>query len=187
MIRLALMGDGAVGKTSLRKRFMGQGFQVSHMMTIGSDFAVHNTTINVDGEDRDVIFQIWDLAGQPNFKAVRARFFKGAVAGLCIFDINRRDTYNHIPSWINELWQNCGRGIVPVVLLGNKSDLRDKKSVTEKEAAKYANVITDSVKKKGFKVEFMETSAKTGLNVKEAFTTIGEQVIRAFDQGILKI
>lgn len=187
MIRLALMGDGAVGKTSLRKRYMGQGFQVSHLMTIGSDFAVHNTTLNVDGEDRDVIFQIWDLAGQPNFKAVRARFFKGAVAGLCVFDINRRETYNNIPAWITELWQNCGRGIVPVVLLGNKADLRTKKSVSKREATKYAQVITNSQKKKGFTVEFMETSAKAGLNVKEAFATIGTQVVRAFDNGTLKI
>ena len=187
MIRLALMGDGAVGKTSLRKRYMGQGFNVSHMMTIGSDFAVHNTTVNVDGEDRDVIFQIWDLAGQPNFKAVRARFFKGAVAGLCVFDINRRETYNNIPSWINELWQNCGRGVVPLVLLGNKADLRTKKSVTEKESIQYAKIITESIKNRGFKVDYMNTSAKTGLNVKEAFNLIAEQVVRAFDQGILKI
>ena len=133
-----------------------------------------------------LIFQIWDLAGQPNFKAVRARFFKGAVAGLCIFDINRRETYNNIPQWINELWQNCGRGVVPVVLLGNKADLREKKSVSVTESEKYANVITGSIKNRGFKVEFMETSAKTGLNVEEAFMTIGRQVIRAFDNGTLK-
>ncbi|MHA2030997.1 MAG: GTP-binding protein [Candidatus Kariarchaeaceae archaeon] len=187
LIRLALMGDGAVGKTSLRKQYMGKGFQATHMMTIGSDFAVHNTIIEVDGTQREVMFQIWDLAGQPNFKAVRARFFKGAVAGLCIFDINRRETYNNIPSWIDELWQNNGRGIVPVVLLGNKADLRNKKSVSQKESIKYAKLITERVKNRGFRVEFLETSAKTGLNVKEAFRTIAQQVVRAFDQGTIKV
>ena len=187
LIRIALMGDGAVGKTSLRKRYMGQGFNVSHMMTIGSDFAVHNTKLIVDGKEREVMFQIWDLAGQPNFKGVRARFFKGAVGGLCIFDINRRDSFNNIANWLNELWQNSGRGIVPVVILGNKADLREKKSVQVNEAQEYAKAITKRIQNRGFTVEFMETSAKTGLNVKDAFHTIGEQVVRAFDQGILKV
>lgn len=183
IIRIALMGEGAVGKTSLRKKFMGLGFSVTHIMTIGADFAVHQREI----EGEKVLFQIWDLAGQESYKTVRARFFRGAMAGLCIFDLTRRESFVNITSWIEELWRNSGRGIVPVIILANKSDLKDKIVVMPHEIQAYANALTEQTKQFGFHVYYMETSAKTGINVEESFDLIGKQVIDGIERGILQI
>ena len=177
------MGDGAVGKTSIRNRFMGKGFRSEHLMTIGADFASYDFPI----DDNKTTFQIWDLAGQATFASVRARFFRGAMAGLCIFDVTRKDSFMNLTRWIEELWRNNGRGIVPIIILGNKSDLRDKNSVPVEQAQKYVEAISQKTKNNGFSVHYLDTSAKTGLNINEAFTTIGRQVITALASGNLKL
>jgi small GTP-binding protein len=182
-LKLALMGDGAVGKTSIRNRFMGRGFRTEHLMTIGADFATHD--FNIDGNK--VTFQIWDLAGQDTFRTVRARFFRGAMAGLCIFDVTRRDSFMNLTRWIEELWRNNGRGIVPIIVLGNKSDLRDGKSVPVEQAEKYSQAITQKTIKSGFSVHYLDTSAKTGQNINEAFYTIGKQIMEGLHSGKLSL
>lgn len=177
------MGDGAVGKTSLRKKFMGLGFNVTHIMTIGADFAVHKVEI----EEETVLFQIWDLAGQESYKSVRARFFRGAMAGLCIFDLTRRSSFVNITKWIEELWRNSGRGVIPVIILANKSDLKEKIVVEHQEIQDYANALTEQTQEYGFQVYYMETSAKNGDNVNESFDLIGKQVIDAISRGIIEV
>lgn len=182
-LKVSLMGDGAVGKTSIRNRFMGKGFRTEHLMTIGADFASYDFPI--DGNP--VTFQIWDLAGQDTFKSVRARFFRGSMAGLCIFDVTRKDSFMNLTRWIEELWRNNGRGIIPIIILGNKSDLRDKHSVPVEQAQKYINAISQKTRPHGFQVHYLDTSAKTGQNVGEAFTKIGSQIIDALNKGSIKM
>ncbi|MHA2277739.1 MAG: GTP-binding protein [Candidatus Kariarchaeaceae archaeon] len=183
MIRIALMGDGAVGKTSLRKKFMGLGFSVTHIMTVGADFAVHQKEI----EGNQVLFQIWDLAGQESYSTVRARFFRGAMAGLCIFDLTKRDSFVNTTKWIEELWRNSGRGVIPVIILANKADLKDKIVVKPHEIQDYANRLTKQTESYGFYVYYMETSAKNGTNVDESFDLIAKQVIDAIERGVMVI
>ncbi len=137
-LKISLLGDGAVGKTSLRNRFMGRGFRTEHLMTIGADFAAHE--FPVDGNK--TTFQIWDLAGQDSFKTVRARFFNGSMGALMVFDVTRKDSFMNVTKWITELWNNSGRGVVPVILLGNKADLRSSDSVAVEQANKYAAALT---------------------------------------------
>ncbi len=180
-LKIVLMGEGAVGKTSLRNRYMGKGFKSQHLMTIGADFATHRQVI--DGNA--VTWQIWDLAGQQTFQSVRQRFFKGAMGGLLVFDVTRPETFMALPQWIDELWRNSGRGVVPMVLLGNKADL--KRAVSKKQAMEYAKLLTQTVKQYGFTVEYMDTSAKTGLNVQLAFETLGRQIIDAIKKGKLSL
>ena len=182
-LKVALMGDGAVGKTSIRNRFMGRGFRTEHLMTIGADFATYDFQI----DSSKATFQIWDLAGQDTFKTVRARFFRGSMAGLCIFDVTRKDSFMNLTKWIEELWRNSGRGIVPIIILGNKSDLRDNKSIPVEQGEKYAQAISGKTARSGFQVQYLDTSAKTGQNINEAFYTIGKQIIAGIHSGKMKL
>lgn len=187
-IKISLLGDGAVGKTSLRERFMGRGFKREHMMTIGADFASYEKEIRLqNGDIYNVTFQIWDLAGQQTFQSIRSRFFRGSMGALCVFDVTRPDSFQNITQWIEELWRNNGRGIVPITILGNKSDLRNKNSVSSDKAAQYAAAISKNTMSRGFEVQYMDTSAKEGLNVERAFDTLGLTIIQLLQSGKMSL
>ncbi len=177
ILKIALLGDGAVGKTSLRTRYMGRGFTPQHLMTIGADFAAVDKTINYNGTDYHVTFQIWDLAGQARFTDVRQRFYFGSLGGLLLFDVTRPESFQNIPNWLNEIWKNSGSGAVPIIVLGNKSDMRSNSSVSVKKAEDYCQQLTKNTKQHGFEVIYIETSAKDGTNVDEAFEALGKRII----------
>jgi small GTP-binding protein len=178
-MKLVLCGDGAVGKTAIRERFLGRGFSSSYLQTIGADFAATEKTVTVDNNNFTVNYQIWDLAGQTEFGSVRKTYYEGCFGSLMIFDITRPSSFENLPTWINELWSNSGRGQVPIVLLGNKSDLKDKfpEHVREQQIKSYVKDLNSKLGSAGFFVEYLETSAMNGLNIEEAFKTIGKQVV----------
>ena len=115
LVKIVLAGDGAVGKTTLRRRYLGEGFQSSYMMTIGADFAVKRVKIG----GKEITFQIWDLAGQPRFEVVRQGFYRGARGGLLVYDVTRRRTFLNIQHWKEECFKNLDRE-VPVIVVANK-------------------------------------------------------------------
>lgn len=156
---------------------MGEGFKEGdYLMTIGADFAVKKLKVDL----RDVTLQIWDLAGQQRFSTVREVYYRGAAGALLLFDITRPETYELIPNWINELVRNNKNRIVPMVLIGNKVDLRDKvsKSVPKEYAQQYAQSLSQW---STFDVPYIETSAKTGVNVQYAFESLARQIISQYD------
>lgn len=172
--KVTLLGDGAVGKTSLRDRFMGKAFPTEYLMTIGADFATKSLEIG----GRRVKFQIWDLAGQPRFEMVRELYYKGALGGLLVFDVTRPHSFENSTSWIKEVWGNNGKGRIPLVILGNKTDLRNKvpTSVRAKQAEQLAEELSKICASEGFSISYIETSAKTGENVETAFSALGKAV-----------
>ena len=85
-----------------------------------------------------VCFKFGDIAGQKRFTDMRARFFQGSMAALAVFDVTRPDSFQNVPKWIEEVWKNNGKGAIPIILIGNKSDLRDRKSVAIRSAEDYA-------------------------------------------------
>ncbi|MHA2295669.1 MAG: Rab family GTPase [Candidatus Hodarchaeales archaeon] len=172
VIKIILAGDGAVGKTSLRIRYLGLGFNAQYIETIGADFALKME--NVSG--KNIKFQIWDLAGQPRFRSVLATYYTGARGALLVFDVTRRDTYENLISWIKEIWKHNGYGIIPIIILGNKNDLRNEISdcVDKLEALNFCRELSKKTKEKNFEIRYLDTSAKTGLNVSKAFQTLGE-------------
>ena len=177
LMKICLLGDGAVGKTALRERYLGKQFSTGYVMTIGADFAVKKTVIDTEEGTKTVKFQIWDLAGQPRFNSVRELYYKGSHGGLLIFDITRRDSFTNLHLWIDELYKNSGRGPMPVTVLGNKVDLRDEVDdcVTREEVQEF----TDGLKKdylKNVDVPYLETSAKTGENVDESFSLLAHSI-----------
>ncbi|MHA2295479.1 MAG: GTP-binding protein [Candidatus Hodarchaeales archaeon] len=181
LMKIVLAGDGAVGKTALRERYLGKGFQAKYLMTIGADFALKESKI--DG--RDLKFQIWDLAGQQRFSAVRSVYYLGCLGALLLFDVTRPDTFENIQSWVDEIWKNNGKGSIPIVLLGNKVDLRDQfpNHVTDEQAMTYAERLSEKTRSEGFEVNYLPTSAKTGLNVPDSFDALGKVYFQFVEKG----
>jgi small GTP-binding protein len=171
LMKIVLAGDGAVGKTALRERYLGKGFSSNYMMTIGADFALKEATIR----EKNIKFQIWDLAGQPRFGTVRSVYYYGCLGALLLFDVTRPDTFTNLENWLNEIFSHNGKGMIPVVILGNKVDLREQfpNHVTDSQADEFCNNLSKKTMESGFPVKFMPTSAKTGLNVSAAFDMLG--------------
>ena len=176
-LKIALIGDGAVGKTTLRKRYLGEKFSETYYQTIGADFAVHESNVG----SHKVKYVIWDLAGQLRFHEVRKLFYQGVHGALVVFDISNQESFNNIQHWINELWKNSGLGAIPFVLVGNKSDLRDNigiQSVSDDVIQNVTNILSnETIKRYGFRIKSIITSAKTGENVSEAFKRLAIQII----------
>lgn len=177
LMKTTLLGDGAVGKTALRERYLGKGFQASYLMTVGADFAVKEVSINYNGQEVPVKFSIWDLAGQPRFTGVREMYYKGSAGGILVFDVTRRDSFLNLPKWVEELFTHNGKGPIPLIVLGNKIDLRStaKDYVTTEEGQRFVERLRQQYPQIG--VKYLETSAKTGENVEKAFEEIAKAVI----------
>lgn len=169
LYKICLLGDGGVGKTSLRERFLGKGFQSGYILTIGADFAVQD----LDIEGIKYKFQIWDLAGQQRFSAVRALYYKGSHGAILVFDRTRPESLLNLDIWKEELFSNVGRQI-PYILLGNKSDLDNtiEQNILDTFIERSQSEITDIP----YQIKYLDTSAKSGVNVTEAFTLLAKTI-----------
>ncbi len=162
--KIILIGDGAVGKTSLISRFVEGRFESSYQATLGVD--LFNKTVKLP--NGSVMLNIWDIAGQTAFATVRSSFYASAMGVLLVFDLTRPASFENIPSWIDDV-NGSGLHGIPIVLLGNKSDLSHLRGVTKKSVKKF---LADSKR-----IEtFFETSAKSGTNVEKAFQTLVELI-----------
>ena len=161
--KILLLGDGAVGKTSLVHRFVEGVFNDRYKATIGVDIF----SKNVSTPKGDVELQLWDLSGQAHFSAVRSKFYSKADGALLVFDLTNRKTFENLNTWITEATNGVGSGI-PMYLLGNKMDLTDLIAVKDDE-------ITNFASNKNW--QWAKSSAKTGINVEEAFIGIATVVL----------
>ena len=177
LTKVCLLGEAAVGKTSLRKRFLGEGFKTNYLVTLGADFAVKDVMI----KSKQVRFQIWDLAGQWTFKNLRGMYYRGTSGALLVFDVTRISSMIALTEWIDDLFRHNRKKNVPLVLLGNKADIIDKADnpVEHSVIEEYTKTLED----KSIKVSYFDTSALTGLNVNEAFLKLGELIIGEESQG----
>lgn len=162
VLKVCVVGEGAVGKTSLIIRYTEGHFRESYLMTVGTSFAVKE----LDFGDTVVRLQLWDLAGQPHFSSVRPVFYRGAAGVIMVFDVTRRETFNSIPSWYTEVSQVTGE--ITSVLLANKADLVDQRQVSTEEGMAYATQLGWT---------YFETSAKDGRGVTDAFRQIAVQCV----------
>ena len=186
MLKMVLCGDGGVGKTALRYRYLGKGFKAQYMMTIGADFAIKEIQLRTDVlyKQRSIQYQIWDLAGQPLFAHVRPLYYQGSHGVCLVYDVTRRGTYDNIINWVTELKKNSTKGIIPIVLLSNKIDLRiaNDISVTREEGKGLAEQLSNTYFSGTRIVPYIETSAKTGENVELAFVNLAEEIIKFFNR-----
>lgn len=176
VFKIVLVGDAYVGKTTLRKRYMGDNFETEYLMTIGADFSVKVIVL----EDREVHIQIWDLAGQQKFSIIRDRYYKNADGAIIVFDLTRRDTFENIPNWIGEIINSSDGDMLPFVLVGNKSDLVDEvgADVSQDEITAYLEELGSWSQQQGLgEPIYIETSALTGVHVDKVFETIAQNLV----------
>ena len=170
--KIVLCGAWAVGKTSIRRRYMGETFIQDHLSTLGADFSVNKVELD---EDTIIELQIWDLAGQPGFESLRQRFFKGTSAALMVFDLERPDTFKELESWFEQLWRGMDEKSMPIAILGNKVDLGNNQ-VTEEEVMNYIQKLKDDNDIHDANIIYITTSAKTGENINSCFQGIAKSL-----------
>ncbi|KAJ4704055.1 Ras-related protein like [Melia azedarach] len=128
LFKIVLIGDSAVGKSNLLARFARDEFYPNSKSTIGVEFQTQKMDIN----GKEVKAQIWDTAGQERFRAVTSAYYRGAVGALLVYDISRRQTFDSIGRWLNELHTHSDMNVV-TILVGNKSDLKDARETVVTE------------------------------------------------------
>ena len=166
--KLVLGGDGGVGKTSMVHRFVEDVFQEDYKATIGT--SITKKECEFDGLNSKVRFVIWDLAGQVQFKRVRQAYLADSEAGILAFDLTRRETFDNIRNWHEELKENSPPGLY-LILVGNKKDLEISREVSTQEAEDLASELG---------LSYIEASAKTGENINDAFKMLAMQMIKRF-------
>ncbi|OLS29051.1 MAG: GTPase KRas precursor [Candidatus Heimdallarchaeota archaeon LC_2] len=164
--KVVIVGEAIVGKTTIRLRYLGKGFRKEYLSTLGADFAIK--------EYKNNQIQIWDLAGQVNFRAITKSYYVGTHGMIIVFDVTRRDTMEIITSWIDEFISSHGK-LVPTVVIGNKIDLRRmlNEDVTTEEANDFVQKLTEKYQ---VQIEYIETSALTGQNIEDAFENLIDRI-----------
>ncbi|BFF99185.1 ras-related protein Rab-26 [Drosophila madeirensis] len=172
MGKVIMLGDSGVGKTSLLIRFRDGRYVPSYFLsTVGIDF--RNKVVVVDGTR--VKLQIWDTAGQERFRSVTHAYYRDAHALLLLYDVTNKTTYDNIRAWLGEIREYAQEDVV-IVLIGNKADCSGSERQVKREDGERLG--------REHNVPFMETSAKTGLNVELAFTAVARQLkSRGYDHG----
>jgi len=163
MFKVSIIGDYAVGKTSLVKRYMTDSFDEGYKATLGAAISTFKTTVN----GSDISLQVWDLAGQTSFQRIRVQYLFGTDFAIVVFDLTRKDTLDCVREWVTDVKQ--GAPEVLLYLVGNKADLKEDRVI--KPSA--AETTRRSLKMLGY----TETSAKDGTNVKELFQTISQLLL----------
>nr|CAB3453017.1 unnamed protein product [Digitaria exilis] len=174
VFKVVLIGDSAVGKSQLLARFARNEFNLDSKATIGVEFQTR--TLNID--KRTVKAQIWDTAGQERligvtkgflwYRAVTSAYYRGAVGAMLVYDITKRQSFDHVVRWLEELHAHADQNIV-IMLIGNKSDLGTLRAVPTEDAKEFAEREN---------LFFMETSALEATNVESAFTTVLTEIYR---------
>jgi Ras-related protein Rab-2A len=169
LFKYIIIGDTGVGKSCLLLQFTDKRFQHVHDLTIGVEFGARLVT--VDG--KQIKLQIWDTAGQESFRSITRSYYRGAAGALLVYDITRKETFDHLASWLEDARQHANPNMT-IMLVGNKSDLSHRRAVSVEEGQEFA-------RENG--LLFLETSAKTSMNVDESFMETAKQIYDKVKQG----
>lgn len=171
IVKIFVSGEGGVGKTTLIKRYCTGQFFPNTLMTIGVEFAV-KTLPHFD----DITLQIWDLGGEDRFRFIVPNYVRGAYGGLLVFDLTRFLTFTNLEDWLNIIRKAVSD--IPVILVGTKNDIADKRAVTKDAIEEYVAATPEITC-------YVETSSKTGHNIDTLFDTLVKKMFPAkFDAQV---
>uniref|UniRef100_A0A914CS56 Uncharacterized protein n=1 Tax=Acrobeloides nanus TaxID=290746 RepID=A0A914CS56_9BILA len=162
LFKLLIIGDSGVGKSCLLLRFADDTFMESYISTIGVDFKIR--TVEIQG--KVVKLQIWDTAGQERFRTITSSYYRGAHGIVVVYDITDRESFNNVRQWLQEVDRYASEN-VSKLLVGNKSDMDNKREVPYNSAKEYADQLG---------MTFIEASAKSAKNVEQVFITMATEI-----------
>ncbi|KAI0791429.1 ras-domain-containing protein [Abortiporus biennis] len=164
-VKLLLIGNSSVGKSSLLLRFSDEQFlsEDESSATIGVDFKVHKMEVR----GKKVKLSIWDTAGQERFRTITSSYYRGAQGIILVYDVSNRESFDALPRWFSELETYVSKDVVKIIV-GNKVDKEFSRQVTYSEGQHFAERMSSL---------FIEASAKTSVGVKDAFREVVEQIM----------
>ena len=171
-LKIIVCGAGAVGKTSIVRRYVEDKFEFNYLLTVGLDPS--NRRIEVDGILVNLV--IFDVAGQKRFQTLRDVFFRKANGALLVFDLTRPETLDELYEWKVQIDDRLGKDRIPTILVGNKSDLEDMIQIDY-------GLLEDKVIPEFKPIKYLETSAYQDDNIRETFSSLTEEILK--QQGIL--
>ncbi|OMO64643.1 Small GTPase superfamily [Corchorus olitorius] len=204
LFKYIIIGDTGVGKSCLLLQFTDKRFQPVHDLTIGVEFGARMITIDnkpIKLQIWDTVFSRFLLplflfyymsmisfpiniqkfkswqAGQESFRSITRSYYRGAAGALLVYDITRRETFNHLASWLEDARQHANANMT-IMLIGNKCDLAHRRAVTTEEGEQFA---------KDHGLIFMEASAKTAQNVEEAFIKTAATIYKKIQDGVFDV
>jgi small GTP-binding protein len=170
IFKIVVVGDSAVGKTSLIKNFTQGTFKEDYIQTIGAQLSNYEQIL----EDNKIQLFLWDIAGQDNYHFLRPAFYKGSRAAIVVYSLESSNhgkrSLAHVDEWYDDIKEHCGE--IPIILFGNKVDLVKGKKIKEKKVKKI-------MKKRSF-IGYYKTSAKTGEGVIDAFNALIKQLYEKY-------
>jgi small GTP-binding protein len=172
-LKVVVVGDSGVGKTCFLIRFVRDQFDEECQPTLGVEFL----TKIVQTERHRIQLQLWDTAGQELFRSVTRGYYRGSAGALLVFDITSRDSFESVARWLQDI-RDVARADVVTMLIGNKSDLADKRQVSTDEADAFA---------KGHSMQYCETSAKTGHNLAAAVDACVAVIEKNVEEGAYEV
>ncbi|MFX1295011.1 MAG: GTP-binding protein [Promethearchaeota archaeon] len=169
VFKIVVIGNGAVGKTSLIARFAEKMFKAEYKPTLGVNIIIKE--FNLDGNQ--IKLTVWDIAGQARWRDVRNVYYRGSNGSIIVYDVTRPGSFDAIPSWYSDLTKFSKDKNIPRILLANKIDLTDIRKISTEDGEKMA---------KQLNAPYFETSAKDGTQVEDAFQKISKLILERFDE-----
>ena len=168
--KFIIIGDHEVGKTSIVRRFVEKRFSYNYRATIGLNILSHD----FQAFGNNISLSLWDVGAQKYFRRFRKTYYLGAQAAFIVYDLTKRETFNNIVSWIEELEEFINNKELPIIIVGNKTDLNEQREVSNQEGVELAIELSVS---RANKISHIETSALSGENIEDAFSLISYHFI----------
>uniref|UniRef100_A0A1A8EEP7 Ras-related protein SEC4 n=4 Tax=Nothobranchius TaxID=28779 RepID=A0A1A8EEP7_NOTKA len=166
-LQIIIIGSRGVGKTSLMERYTDDTFCEACKSTVGVDFKIKT----VELREKKIRLQIWDTAGQERFRTITTAYYRGAMGIMLVYDITNEKSFENIKNWIRNIEEHASSDVEKMVL-GNKCDINDKRQVSKERGEKLGLE---------YGIKFMETSAKSNINVENAFLTLARDIKTKMD------